>query len=127
MLQIELIRFFNESNRTVGILKLGEKQWYTLEPGWKGNLPEVSCIPEGLYTMDRQFSPKFGNTFEVQGVERRSHILFHKGNTLADTHGCILVGEEFSPEGIAASAKGYQEFMSKLDGLDEFVLRITEA
>jgi hypothetical protein len=31
----------------------------------------------------------------VNDVPNRSEILFHSGNTFADSHGCILVAEKF--------------------------------
>ena len=125
---IDLVRVGQSEAGTFGVLRIGKVPFaVTLEQPWRDNETNVSCIPPTEYACRRVDSPKFGDTFEVQGVERRSHILFHKGNTLADTHGCILVGEEFAPGGIAASARGYQEFMAKMAGLDEFTLRITEA
>lgn len=67
----------------------------TLENPWKDNQPSVSCIPAGSYEAMPVNSPKFGPTWEVIDVEGRTHILFHKGNTHLDTHGCILVGSRY--------------------------------
>lgn len=39
--------------------------------------------------------PQYGDTFEVMDVKDRSHILFHWGNWVTNTRGCILVGEKF--------------------------------
>lgn len=132
MLTIDLIRVGQSSAGTFGVLRIGQVPFaLTLEQPWRDNETDISCIPPNEYVCRRVQSPKFGETFEVQGVERRNHILFHKGNTLADTHGCILVGEEFSTDRmqpiLAASARGYQELMENLSGWDEFTLRITEA
>lgn len=132
MLTIDLIRVGQSSAGTFGVLRIGQIPFaLTLEQPWRGNETNISCIPPTEYICRRVTSPKFGETFEVQGVERRSHILFHRGNTLADTHGCILVGEEFATDGgipiVGASAKGYGEFMMKLTGLNEFTLRVVEA
>lgn len=108
----------------------------TLERPWLGNRASEkgkpgSCIPEGTYTCVRVQSPKFGNTFEITDVDGRSHILFHKGNLSADTHGCILVGEMFEPlngvPAIQASGQGYGEFMALLAGVDKFILTITKS
>lgn len=131
MLTIDLIRVGQSQAGTFGVLRLGQVPFaLTLEQPWRDNETDISCIPPTEYVCRRVQSPKFGETFEVQGVERRSHILFHKGNTLADTHGCILVAEEFATDGgipiVSNSAKGYQEFMKKLTGLEEFTLRIME-
>jgi hypothetical protein len=88
----------------------------TLEPPWRDNEKNISCIPAGLYNCEFNISPKFGPTYEVMGVPNRSHILFHKGNFTHNTKGCILVGEQFektktSEASLLASAKGFGEFM----------------
>lgn len=103
----------------------------TLEEPWLANQRGVSCIPEGTYICRRVLSPKFGNTFEVTNVPGRSHILFHKGNTTDDTQGCILVAEQFEEvygkAGVSQSAPGFNQFMRKLEGLEEFTLEIVWA
>lgn len=111
----------------------------TLERPWLNNQSGVSCIPAGLYRALRcrrspdygfKDSPKFGNTFQVTSVPGRGEILLHKGNLASDSHGCILIGEQFEPlngvPGIASSAKGYDELMAKLADVDEFELEIRE-
>lgn len=111
----------------------------TLERPWMNNQSGVSCIPAGFYlsrrcrkSADYDFkdSPKFGDTFQVVSVQGRQYILFHKGNLASDSHGCILVGERFDivhgVPGVSESAKGFDEFMAKLAGVDEFDLEIRE-
>lgn len=100
----------------------------TCERPWLDNKSNVSCIPERTYECRRVNSPKFGDTFEVTGVPGRSHILFHKGNTMDDSQGCILVGEQFETlngkTAVLQSGKGYGEFMERLKGVDRFTLWI---
>lgn len=102
----------------------------TLERPWLNNERGKSCIPAGTYACKRVDSPKFGNTFEVTGVTGRSAILFHKGNLSNDTHGCILVGEQFEPlngeNAIIASKHGFDEFLRRTEGLAEFTLDVLE-
>ena len=61
-------------------------------------------------------------------VRSRSNILFHKGNIDDDSHGCILVGEQFGILGgspaIQASREGFEEFKSLTFGVNEFMLNI---
>ena len=102
----------------------------TLERQWLDNRSNVSCIPAGTYKCVRVNSPKFGNTFEVTNVPKRTHILFHKGNIDDDSHGCILIGEKFGmiggSAGIQASAEGFNEFMSIMNGEVGFRLIIVD-
>ena len=102
----------------------------TLENMWLNNVRNLSCIPAGEYRCERVNSPKFGDTFEVMDVPDRSHILLHKGNTEDNTHGCILIAEEFGylnkKTAILSSKQGYGEFMQRLEGLDEFTLKIED-
>ena len=67
-------------------------QLKTLERPWIFNERKVSCIPTGTYLVKRHNSPKFGQCLKVQDVKGRSDILFHSGNVVNDTLGCILVG-----------------------------------
>lgn len=129
---LELIRVGQSEKGTFGVLRCGEIPFaLTLEEPWRDNEAKVSSIPPGLYECRRVLSPKFGEMFEVTHVPGRSHILFHKGNTLEDTEGCILVGEEFAGTAeqpmLAQSRRGYEEFMKLLNGFDQFELRIVEA
>lgn len=102
----------------------------TLERPWLDNKKGKSCIPKGTYKCKRVQSSKFGNTFKVTDVPNRSHILFHKGNLKDDSHGCILIGEQFELlngiPAVSASKKGYGEFMYVLKDKDSFNLLIEE-
>lgn len=113
-----LIRVSYAKQGTFGVLLDGNIPFcVTLERPWLGNRRKVSCIPSGTYICELIQSPKFGETFKVLNVPERSHILFHKGNLLDDTHGCILVGEYFDTLGsepaILASGKAFAEFMER--------------
>jgi len=102
----------------------------TLERPWLNNEVGKSCIPTGIYICRRVKSPKFGITFEVTDVHGRTHILFHKGNLKDDSHGCIILGEQYEPlngqNGVLSSGKAFTEFMSRLEGINTLRLTITE-
>lgn len=124
-----LIRIAHLDQSTFGVL-LDNKTPFclTLERPWLDNKRSISCIPEGYYICHRVASPKFGDTFEVTEVKERSHILFHKGNISEDTHGCIILGEQYEPLGeenaVLASGKAFKEFKDKLKDVDQFILAI---
>lgn len=129
-MRITLVRVGSSELGTFGVLRYGQVPFtLTLEEPWKNNAVGVSSIPVGLYRCTRVSSPKFGDTFEVTNVPGRTHILFHKGNTLDDTQGCILVAEEFGGTFdrpvLVASQRGFSEFLALLDGQPEFELEIT--
>lgn len=128
---MKLIRVAHSTEATYGVLVWGRIPFaVTLELPWRGNEPNNSCIPHGVYQCNRVQSPKFGDTFEVTNVPGRSHILFHKGNLWDDTQGCILVGESFNrvtgKPGITSSKEGFEEFMSLCRNTDAFQLEIIE-
>lgn len=102
-----------------------------LELPWVGNLPNVSCIPKGCYSVSKLNSPKFGaNTFGVHRVPGRSHILIHPGNFTRDIEGCILLGERFADidnDGIT-DVTNSRATVNKLKALaDSFELTIIQA
>lgn len=129
---LELLRVGQSPRGTFGVLRVGNVPFaLTLERPWEDNTPGTSCIPAGRYECVRVRSPRFGNTFEVTGVPGRSHILFHKLNTIEETQGCIGVGEEFSgtfdKPRIASSERGFLELMRVLAPYQRFTLVILPA
>lgn len=129
---LDLIRVGQSVRGTFGVIRfLSVPFVLTLERPWQDNAQNVSCIPSGRYRCERVRSPKFGWTFEVKNVPNRDHVLFHSGNTIEDTHGCILVGEEFSgtweKPTLASSQRGFTEFLNCLDGVNTFELNVMDA
>ena len=129
MKQMTLKRIAHAAAGTFGVLIDGDIPFaVTVERPWLNNEKGKSCIPDGVYNCMRVMSPKFGDTFEITNVTGRTHILFHKGNLSDDSHGCIIVGEQFEAvngkPGILASAKGFGEFMERLKGMKQFVLTV---
>lgn len=128
-MQLDLIRVGQSNRGTFGALRYQSVPFaLTLERPWQDNEQDVSCIPAGRYCCRRIQSPRFGQTYEVCDVPGRTHVLFHKGNFLTDTLGCILVGEEFSgtfdKPFVASSERGFLEFMKLLNLTPEFDLVI---
>ena len=131
-MRLTLKRVSSDAQGTYGVLIDGTRPFaVTLERPWLNNERSVSCIPAGQYACRRVQSPKFGNTFEVTGVPGRTHILFHKGNQVEETQGCILVAEQFGKLGngnmaVLQSGQGFTEFMLLLAVFDEFTIDILE-
>ena len=115
---------------TFGVLLIDEAAFcVTLEPPDRGNLPDISCIPEGTYRCKPVKSPHFGNVYEITAVPGRTNILFHPGNLRRDTHGCVLLGRKFGAlnddRAILDSSKTCAEFFAHAGGA-EFELRVVD-
>jgi len=128
----KLIRVVENEHGTYGVLIDEDTPiCLTLERPWKNNKRNISCIPTEIYMCRRVNSPRFGNTFKVLNVPKRTHILFHKGNIAEGTHGCIIVGELFDPLGgehaVLSSGKAFKEFKAILDGEHQFTLVISSS
>lgn len=135
-MKITIARFSPLYQPQMGVLSIdGTPSFLTLEPPYIDNKRNISCIPVGTYTCVKRFKRKVSaklfleETFEVLNVKDRSGILFHPGNTVKDTKGCILLGMSFSSTEymILSSTKAYESFMYKLENVDEFELRIIDA
>ena len=98
-----LIRDAGGDHGTIGVLRASGLPGpvHIMEPPWRDNRRNRSCIPAGSYEVLPHISPRFGRCLLVTGVPERSHILFHAGNLGGDieigyrTHtlGCLLPGE----------------------------------
>ena len=124
---VDVIRVAQSDHGTFGVLLLrGEAFCVTLELPWCDNSRDISCIPTGSYLCQRTQSPRFGDAFAVRKVQGRSHILLHKGNTVGDTSGCILLGQRFGNQMIHDSRPAFNAFMLALDDRATFRLNIKE-
>lgn len=68
----------------------------TLELPWLDNIKFRSCIPTGVYWVEKRWSWKFKNHFHILDVPNRTWILIHAGNFYTQTSGCILVGDDLT-------------------------------
>ena len=108
-MKLKLVRTDGFKEATLTKLYInGEYFCLLLEPMWRNNQrddkttpeSEESCIPEGVYGLRKRYSKKFGKhtggyTPYVIGTQpERDLILFHIGNTVEDTLGCMLTGEK---------------------------------
>ena len=102
MKTLTLTRIAKRADYTIGRLEdeNGVKICDTLEPTWRDfkggelKVPRKSAVPEGTYPVVVTKSKKFGKYLPLLvGVPGFEGIRIHSGNTVNDTEGCILVGQ----------------------------------
>jgi hypothetical protein len=102
MLKYQLVRVSKEEACIRGVLMLEwEPICVTMEPPWKNNKKNESCIPPGAYECFRRvamanLTAGLPDTFEIDNVPGRDGILFHVGNFPVQTQGCVMLGLAFS-------------------------------
>lgn len=127
---MRLERYEYGQNGTFGKLFLGNGTvLHTLERTWMDNAPFVSCIPEGTYHLVPHDGTKYQDTWAIVGGtvghwetdgKPRWTCVFHAGNWVSDTTGCVLVGVGRDNDMLTGSqeAMGYlREALRVLDAL----------
>lgn len=90
--EIVIVRRAYMPDYTYGTLLFGEDSYHTLELPWLDNHPDHSCIPPGEYGGIYHTKEDGAHCILLEGVNGRSLIEIHAGNTVNNTKGCILVG-----------------------------------
>jgi len=131
MLEATLLRLTEWAGASTSSLMInGVHVCFTLSEAWRANMPKISCIPDGEYICEIVNSLHFGRVYEIKNVPGRSHVLFHSGNTVADTEGCELFGSAVLLDGremkTVESRKAMSVFMEKTAG-QPFKLRVITA
>jgi hypothetical protein len=137
-----IMRLESGGQGTFGRLLAPGFDCHTLEPPWRDNRPNISCIPAGTYRAVVRQSPRFGTVYHVTDVSGRSWILTHSGNLGGDesegwkshTEGCILLGgyrgaltvRGRAQRAVLYSRPTFDRFMEAMGG-GEFTLKIMEA
>lgn len=129
---VEIIRL-EESHKygTFGVLRINKQVLCcTLEQDDEENAANVSSIPAQQYMCESYVSEKFGRTYKVLNVPGRDNVLFHRGNSIHDTAGCILLGSSFGElqgdRRIVKSRVAFERFLEALIEDEKFHLTITE-
>ena len=128
---VRLVRVEESTQGTFGNLIICSQVFcVTLERPDELNKRNMSSIPAQQYQCMRIRSPQFGETFEIVDVPNRSHVLFHAGNVLRHTTGCILLAQYFgkirNKRAIRNSGRTFREFMEIMKTVNIFNLTIKE-
>ncbi len=132
-LDVSILRFARSSTSGIfGILSIENCPFcMTKELLWRGNVKDVSCIPDGDYECKKYFSPHFKYLlYKLIDVPGRGDVELHIGNWLKDTTGCILLGRSFYYDKekkemmLTESKDTFSRFMTFMNGADSFALSI---
>ena len=103
---------------------------YTLELPWRQNQIGKSCIPNGVYTVDRDHTGKQRwYRFRNEQTAPRTHIEIHPASRLSHLKGCIapcfdIRGGSRTSDPIAVDSLKACELLLEWFGEDSFLLRI---
>jgi len=128
---LEIIRLEETQAGTFGVLKINKEVFcVTLEPPDRLNLTNKSCIPAQQYICNQVETKNFGATFQISNVPGRAGILFHKGNFVHSTSGCVLLAQYFGKikgdRAVLNSGKTFKKFMMCVGNHQQLHLTIKE-
>lgn len=116
---VDLIRLEKSEQGLIGVLRIvGALFCVTLEL-------DTTFLKQGCYHCKRFHGTKWPDTFEIE-VPGHTEVLFHAGNTEADTRGCVLLGSSVGKlkgdRAVLNSGATFRQFMDALKDQDFFTL-----
>ena len=133
MKTLTLTRIAKRADYTIGRLEdeNGVKICDTLESTWRDfkggelKVPRKSAVPEGTYQVVITKSKKFGKYLPLLvGVPGFEGIRIHSGNTVNDTEGCILVGQNLIKGKVLLSRLTLEKLMRLIENEKRIFLTI---
>ena len=133
MKTLTLTRIAKRADYTIGRLEdeNGVKICDTLESTWRDykggelKVPRKSAVPEGTYPVVVTKSKKFGKYLPLLvGVPGFEGIRIHSGNTVNDTEGCILVGQNLIKGKVLLSRLTLEKLMRLIENEKRIFLTI---
>ena len=133
MKTLTLTRIAKRADYTIGRLEdeNGVKICDTLEPTWRDykggelKVPRKSAVPEGTYQVVITKSKKFGKYLPLLvGVPGFEGVRIHSGNTVNDTEGCILVGQNLIKGKVLLSRLTLEKLMRLIENEKRIFLTI---
>jgi len=117
-MKLDLYREPTEGGCTFGKLFVdGSYECETLEDAVREKkVSGETAIPAGTYYLEITYSPRFKKDLPLLAdVPNFSGVRIHSGNTIADTEGCILVGQNRNGRAITSSRMAFDNLFKKLD------------
>jgi hypothetical protein len=136
-MELHIVREKSADEGTFGIATFNGLSWHSLELPWRGNAPNISCIPAGIYKALVEHSDRFARLiYKLQDVLARSDVEIHPANWAgnvdagwhSDLEGCITLGmgvAELTPNvpgalaqlAVTSSGTAINQFMTATQGL----------
>ncbi len=126
---------------TLGVMSLADHQWQSLErpwvPGPPGGTKGVSCVPTGLYRLQRHDTEAHPRSFAIvnedlgvyhlavpPGKQGRTACLIHVANFVQELRGCIALGMGRAGEALRRSKVAIDQFYALVPWIDGHSLEI---
>jgi hypothetical protein len=114
-MELELIRTYFPNGTNGELFYNGKRICFTIELPWLNNKPQVSCIPEGRYELEKRYSKKYEHHLQLKAVAKRSNILIHPANdALKELKGCIAPVSILTAEGKGLRSRIARDKLHKL-------------
>ena len=116
-MELRLDRKPTENETTFGQLFVdGVVECQTLEDAIRDHkIQDETCIPAGRYRITLENSHRFGpDTITINEVVGFSFVRIHGGNTVADTDGCVIVGDRIDREKATISGGAIRGVLKRL-------------
>lgn len=139
MNKIRVVRDSYSDMGTFGKLYIDGKFFcYTVEQVWNDNKTDVSCIPEGTYKLMRRYSPivkktsagEFDEGYEITGVQGRTFVMIHAGNSKRDLRACLACGDSLgyvhNEWAVLNSRTTFRGLMHRLEEHNDWEIEITQ-
>lgn len=121
-LVLERQEFTNES--IIGSFYIdGEFVCYSLERPWIDNVPNISCVPEGVYELVYHKYKNRTDTFALKGGTvshypndefARNLILIHPANYPHELQGCIATGKDKDTDRMIDSGDAFKVLINNI-------------
>jgi len=138
-MNMKITRYNTGDKGTFGELIIdGKKKYYTVEKPDAGNVPYISSIPAGKYTMIPHYSPSRGDLLCLVNKDlgvthykddipnNRFAILIHVANYASDVEGCIGLGTGKTDTMVTNSKKAIKSFYDIVSPYEEHSIEIFE-